>query len=427
MARSRIITGLDVGTNSIKCLVVEQSTNAWNVLSYVHIPSFGLRRGIVSNVEETARSIQLLLAETERNCGRKVNSVFVNIGGSHLYTLPSDGLISVSRADHIISQEDVDRVLQATRAINIPMNEEVLDVFPREFIIDDQKGIRQPLGLHGVRLQTKVVLLCYFQQHFINLTQAVLNARLQIDDVIPSPLAAAESTLSKQQKEIGAAVIDIGSATTSLAVFDEGDLIHMAIFPLGSSNITYDLAIGLRTEVPIAEDIKKQHGACLLSPGDKDKKSQVEQKRSHVIKMKNSSNQADNKVSVGYGIDFGKKDLVNIIEPRVSEILDLMYKELKKIGRQELLPGGITLTGGGSKIPKIIELAKDRLRLPCSLGIPSGITGLPDDPALATVAGLIMNSPDFSNEDNKRTFHFSGGLIKGWGSALKRMFRVFIP
>src|SRR3989344_2258124 len=272
MSISQIIAGLDVGTSSIKVLVAEKVGNELEVLSYAKIPSFGLRRGSVVNVEETAKNIQLLIASVERDCNKKIHSVFVNIGGSHLYTTPSDGLISVSRADHVISQEDIERVLQATRAINIPMNEEILDVFPKEFIIDDQEGIKQPLGLNGVRLQARVLLLCYFQSYFINLTQAVLNAKLQIDDIVPSPLAAAEAVLTPQQKEIGAALIDIGAATTSLAVFEEGDLIHLAIFPLGSSNITNDIAIGLQTEVAIAEDIKKQHGTCILDKNEKDKK-----------------------------------------------------------------------------------------------------------------------------------------------------------
>src|SRR3989338_6897197 len=272
MSRSQIIAGLDVGTSSIKVLVAEKVGNEWEVLSYAKISSFGLRRGSVVNVEETAKNIQLLIASVERDCNKKIHSVFVNIGGSHLYTTPSDGLISVSRADHIISEEDVDRVLQATRAISHSSNEEILDVFPREFIIDEQRGIKQPLGLIGVRLEAKVVLLCYFAQYFTNLSQAVLHAGLQIDDIIPSPLAAAEAVLTRQQKEIGAAVIDIGHSTTSLAVFDEGDLIHMAVFPIGSANITNDIAIGLKTDVANAEEIKKQHGAVTLAKNDKEKR-----------------------------------------------------------------------------------------------------------------------------------------------------------
>ncbi len=404
--KHKIITGLDIGTNTIKCLVIQKKGSEWEVLHYDQISSFGLRRGAVVNVEDTVRNIQLLISRIEKDCSIKIDSVFVNIGGSHLYVSPSDGLISVSRADKIISQEDIDRVLEATKSINIPLNEEILDVFPKEFTIDGQRGIKQPLGLIGVRLEAKVILLCYFQSYFINLTQAVLNSKLQIDDIIPSPLAAARAVLTPEQKEIGVALIDIGSATTSLAVFEEGDLIHLAVFPLGSGNITNDMAIGLKTEVSIAEEIKKQHGTCIYIPA----------------KLK-----AVDKLGVKSDLPaFTNKNLVDIIEPRVSEILDLMQKELKKIGRQELLPGGIVLTGGGVKLPKIKDLVKQKLKLPCRIGTPKGIIGLTDDPALATVAGLVLTGVDFDTSDHAGSMGLSG-LIKSFGSKFKKMFRVFIP
>ena len=442
MARNQIITGLDIGTNSIKALVAEKRGTEWEVLSLNTVPSFGLRRGAVVSVEDTARNVQLLISNIERSSGKKISSVFVNIGGSHLYTTPSDGLISVSRADHVISQEDVERVLQATRAINIPLNEEILDVFPREFIIDSQKGIKQPQGLIGVRLEAKVVLLCYFQSYFINLTQAVLNTKLQIDDIIPSPLAAARSVLTPQQKEIGVALIDIGSSTTSLAVFEEGDLIHLAVLPLGSSNITNDIAIGLKTEVATAEDIKKQYGTCMTSKSEKDvavisaySDQSVKKDSSGKISASEASDRgrhdklAGKKASVpdkSQPLLFTKKNLVDIIEPRVSEILSLMQKELKSIGRQELLPGGIVLTGGGVKLPKIRELVKEQLKLPCQIGIPKGILGLPEDPALATVAGLVLTGSDYYSSEQKGLIALPG-IMKAWSSKFKRMFKVFIP
>ncbi|MEK7663983.1 MAG: cell division protein FtsA [Patescibacteria group bacterium] len=414
MARNKIITGLDIGTNSIKALVAEKRGNEWNLLTYSQVPSFGLRRGSVVNIEETSKNIQLLISGIERDCGRRINSVFVNMGGSHLYITPSDGLISVSRADHIISEEDVERVLQATRAINIPMNDEILDVFPKEFVIDDQKGVKHPMGLSGVRLQAKVLLLCYFQQNFVNLTQAILGAKLQIDDIIPSPLAAAEAVLTREQKEIGAALIDIGSATTSLSVFEEGELIHLTIFPLGSASITNDIAIGLKTEIAVAEDIKKQYGTCIL-PEKSEKNLSVSSQTNKKIEVSKQLN----------SVSFTKKNLVDIIEPRVSEILDLMQKELKKIGRQELLPGGVVLTGGGAKLSKIRELAKERLGLPCKIGIPKSIVGLDENPLLSTVVGLVMSSPDFYEQGRVIGLNFSS--LKNFLSSFKKMLRVFIP
>jgi len=407
MPKGNIVTGLDIGTHSIKVLVAQRKPKNWEVLSYAEIPSFGLRKGAVVNVEETAKNIQMIISGVEKDCNRRIDSAFVNIGGSHLYVTPSDGIISVSRADQRISKEDVERVLQATRAINISRNDEVLDVIPKEYVIDDQKGIKNPEELSGVRLEAKVLLLCVFSPYFTNLTQAVFNAKLQIGDVVPSPLAAANAVLTPQQKELGVALIDIGSATTSLAVFEEGELIHLAVFPIGSANITNDIAIGLRTEVAIAEAIKKQHGTCVFARSEKEKKDQAGKK----IEVFDKSS----------SIIFTKKNLVDIIEPRVSEILDLVQKELKKIGKHEMLPGGVVLTGGGSKLPKIKDLVKESLKLSCEVGAPQGIVGLQDDPALATVVGLALEGIGLEKENGPIR------VARGWLSGVKRWFRNFIP
>jgi cell division protein FtsA len=401
--RGVIVTGLDIGTHSIKALVAQRKTESWEVLSFAEIPSFGLRKGIVVSPEETSKNVQMIISGLEKDCSRKISSVSVNIGGSHLYVTPSDGIISVSRADQRISKEDIDRVLQAARAINIPQNDEVLDVIPKEYIIDDQKGIKNPEELVGRRLEAKVLLLCDFSPYFVNLTQALLNSKLQINDVIPSPLAAAKAVLTPQQKELGVALIDIGASTTSLAVFEEGELIHMAIFPIGSANITNDIAIGLKTEIAIAESIKKQHGACLNSKSVDHTKKKIE------VFDKTES------------INFTKKNLIDIIEPRVSEIFDLVKKELKKINKDEQLPAGIVLTGGGVKLPKIKDLAKETFKLSCEIGTPKGILGLQDDPSLATVVGLTLEGIDFGAEQGIL------GVAKGWGFGFKKWFRNFIP
>ncbi len=411
MARGHIVTGLDIGTDTIKILVAQKRAETLEVLAQATMPSFGLRRGAVVNVEETAKNIQLLVDGVQRDHNINIGSVFVNMGGSHLYVTHSDGVISVSRADQRISEEDVERVLQASRVINIPSNEEILDVFPREFIIDDQKGIKQPEGLTGIRLEAKVILLCYFQSYFINLTQAVLSAKLQINDIVPSPLAAAEAVLTPQQKELGVALIDMGSDTTSLAVFEEGDLVHLAIFPLGSANITKDIAIGLKTEFAIAETIKKQHGSCMISKSQKDKKN-TSKKNIEVFGQSES-------------LSFTEKDLINIIEPRVREIIDLIQKELKKIGRQELLPGGVVITGGGAKLPNIKELVRQQLKLTCEIGVLKGIDGIEQDPALATVAGLVLGGA--AADDLPIEGVLGLGFMKKLFSKFKKTFRVFIP
>lgn len=411
MARSRIVVGLDIGTSNIKILVVQDRGNEWEVLHCAQAPSFGLRKGAVVNAEEVSKGIQLLVSSAEKTCGLKIKSAFINIGGSHLYAKQSDGLISVSRADRIISQEDIDRVLQAARAVNIPPNEEVLDVFPKEFIVDEQKGIKQPLGLTGVRLGAKVILLCYFQSFFVNLSQAVLSSGLRIEDIVPSPLAAAKAVLTPQQKELGVALVDIGAATTSLAVFEEGELIHFAVLPLGSASITNDIAIGLKTEVAIAEEIKRKYGECLLSESGKTKKTEAAKKI---------------EASATAPLSFSKKDLVYIIEPRVREIFDLIQKELKQVSRQEMLPGGIVLTGGGANLPRIKDLARQQLKLTCQIGAPGGIVGLEQDPALATVTGLVISGIIPEDSESHSAFG-TDGFLGNLSSRLKKIFKAFVP
>ncbi len=406
MSKSNIITGLDIGTSFIKALVVRKTGRDLEILVQTKVPSHGIRKGVVVDIEETSKNIQSLLSEIQRTYNQKIDSVFVNIEGSHLYVTPSDGVISVSRADKKISQEDIERVLKSTQVINLPLNHEILDTFPIEFIVDDQKGIKEPLGLTGIRLEAKVLLFCAFSPYFKNLTQAVLNTGLRIDDVIPSPLVAARAVLTPQQKELGVALVDIGAATTGLAVFEEGELIHFAVFPIGSANITNDIAIGLRAEIVTAEKIKKEFGSCLLGKTRKEKKSQGRKK----IEIFDKSSP----------VILSQKMLVDIIEARVSEIFNLIQKELKKISRQELLPGGVVLTGGGAKLSKITDLAKQELKLPCKMGIPRGIIGLEEDPSLAIVSGLVLEGVDFIGDDGE-------GVLGRIGSKIKGMLRAFKP
>lgn len=421
MSKFNIITGLDIGTDFIKVLVVRKVGRDLEILAQDRISSSGLRKGVVVDIEKTSKNIQSLLSKIQKTYDQKINSVFVNIEGGHLYVIPSDGVISVSRADKKISQEDIDRVLKSTQAINLPLNQEILDTFPLEFIIDDQKGIKEPLGLTGIRLEVKVLLLCAFKQYLKNLVQSVLDAKLRIDDIIPSPLAAARAVLTSQQKESGVALIDIGATTTGLAVFEEGDLIHFVVFPIGSANITNDIAIGLRTEIVTADEIKKQFGSCLLGRSKKEKKFQGKKKIEIFDDSASSASTLSDsqKADKSSPIILSQKILVNIIEARVSEIFDLIQKELKKISRQELLPGGVVLTGGGARLSGITDLVKQKLKLPCKIGIPQGIIGLEDDPSLATVSGLVLEGVDFEEDEE--------GILGHIGSKLKKIFRIFIP
>lgn len=402
---SRIITGLDIGTDSIKTLVAmrEKEDSDLEVLAQIIKPCSGVRKGVVVKPEKVSEEIRSSIEEALVSSGQKINSVYSNINGSHFKIVPSRGVIAVSRADREISQEDIERVIQNAQTISLPSNEEIIDVYPREFIIDDEDGIKEAVGMKGTRLEAEVLLLCVFSPYLQNLTKSILGAGFQINDIQSSPIAAARSVLSSQQKELGVALIDIGADTTGLAVYEEENLIHAAIFPIGSNNITKDIAICLKCDFDLAEKIKRDFGTCgLRVVGEKQKRSKSN------IKATDS-------------LSFSRKLLIGVVEARVSEIFDQVNKELKKINRQKLLPAGIVITGGGAKLPKIVDLAKRELKLPCRVGKPRGFIGLNGDPSLATVCGLVLGGID-----SERAEGFPG-FGKGTVDRVKGFFRVFIP
>ncbi len=396
------IVSLDIGTSTIKLLVVskESEGSEFNVLSQVTIPSSGVRKGVVVKPTKVAEEIRSAIEEAQVSSGQKINSVYSSINGSHLTAVFSKGVIAVSRADREISQEDIDRAIQNAQTISLPANKEIIDAFPREFIIDGEGGIKEPLGMKGTRLETEVLLLYAFSPYLQNLTKAILGAGLQITDIRACPVAASEAVLTPQQKELGVALVDIGADTTGLAVFEEENLIHTAIFPIGGSHITNDIAIGLRCDINLAEKIKKEFGSCLLR---RDKKEKYRR----------------DKIKIPENLSFSRKMLVGIIEARVSEIFEQINKELKKISRQKLLPAGIVLVGGGAKLPRIVDLAKRELKLPCRIGKPKGFVGLEEDPRLAVVCGLVLGGIGSGREFGD----FGRGLI----SKVKKFFRIFIP
>lgn len=412
MRRNYFITGLDIGTDSVKGLVARKKPNSPDLeaISQSKVPSFGIRRGAVVDIESASKSIAEVIEQLRDQIHQKIDGAYVNIGGSHIFVATSRGSVAVSRADQRISQEDIDRVLQAAQAISLPPNKEILDVFPKEFIVDGERGLKEVLGLRGIRLEVEILALCAFSLYFKNLTNAVLNSGIQILDVIPSPIAAARAILTPQQKELGAAVVDIGAGTTGLAVYEEGDLIYTTLLPMGSAHITNDIAIGLRTETEIAEKIKRKLGSCASKITKKIEKIELPHQNFPLI--------------------FSQKTLTKIIEARVSEIFGEINKELKRISRQGLLPAGIILTGGGSKLPGMVEFAKRELKLPARIGIPQGFIGLEEDPALSTVCGLVLKGIDLE-EGVKRSWGEGGWGFsspkEGIGSKIKKFFRIFIP
>ncbi|HUW71705.1 MAG TPA: cell division protein FtsA [Candidatus Humimicrobiaceae bacterium] len=415
MARPSIICGLDIGSQNIKTLVVKRETEGLIVLNYQEVPSSGVRKGVVIYPEGVSQALRENFLKVNQE-GQKIDSLYSNISGSHLFSASSRGSVAVSRADQRISEEDINRVLSAARTFSLPSNKEIFDVIPREFIIDGEKGIKEPLGLKGVRLETEVLALGGFSPYLKNLTQAVLDSGLQILDRTPSALASGRACLTEKQKELGVAILDIGAGTSDLAVFEEGDLIHLAVLPIGSANISNDIAIGLKTDIEVAERIKIEFGSCFLKNSRKTaERSPTSRSRSVRAKEKIELENQETLV-------FSLKELTNIVEARISEIFREINKELKKISREKLLPAGIVLTGGGAKLPGIVELAKKEFRLPIRLGKLKGIADLENDPSLATVCGLVLLGQDLEGETGKFSFSESG-----IGSKLKRIFKIFIP
>jgi len=411
MAKPYTITGLDIGSGFIKMLVVSKKSgdDDFEILGYEQAPSLGIRKGIVIDINRVAETISSLAEKINQKSGHKIDRVYAGAGGSHIFCTCSRGLVSVSRADQKISEEDIDRVLKAAKAISLSSNKEIIETFPKEFIVDGESGVKEALGMQGVRLEAEVLLLGGFSPYFKNSSDTVLKSGLQLNDLVLSPLAASRAVLSEREKELGVCVLDIGAGTTDMAVFEEGSLIHAAVFPVGSGYITNDIAICLKTDIDIAEKIKLEFGNCSPFNGKgKEKKIKID-----------FTGEKEN-----ISFSFSKKELAKIIKARVSEIFDLTGKELKKISKQGMLPAGVVLTGGGAKLAGIKELAKKELGLPCRIGYSKiSYSNIEEDPGLSTLCGLILEGIDLEENQVALSSNLKGGIK----DRLKRMFRIFIP
>ncbi len=426
--KNRVVAGLDIGTSAIKVLVVLKKSNShdFEVLGKFSLPNSGMRRGVVIRPEEVSQRIRSVLTQVRDQTSQKIDEALVNISGSHVFLTSSQGSVVVSRADQNISQEDIERVIQSAKTFSLPPNREIIDFFPKQFIIDGEAGIKEPLGLKGVRLETEILALGVFSPYFKNLTKSVLGAGLKIADFVCNPISSAKSCLTLQQKELGVALLDIGAGVTDLAVYEEGDLKHLAVLPVGSEHITNDIAIGLRTDTAVAEKIKKEFGCCLgrnnkkiSFPLNGDSLSLVrvpvrEKRKSFQSGKKEKKLSADTLV-------FSSKFLNKIIEARVSEIFSLAQREIKK-SSSGILPAGIVITGGGAKLPNIVELAKKELKLPARTGIPILAIGKQEeDPTFSVVWGLVLSAMDECPVEGFWDFG------KGMANKIKKAFKVFIP
>ena len=375
---TRTFVGLDIGTTKISCIIADQNGGGeLRVVGIGNAPSEGLRRGVVVDLEKTVGSIQRAVDEAQRMAGVPVKGVCAGIAGDHIRSINSRGVIAVSRKDNEIGPADVDRVVEAAKAVAIPMDREIIHVIPQEFIVDDQDGIKDPVGMSGVRLEAEVHIITGAVTSAKNICRSIQRAGLKVYDLVLEPLASSHAVLADDERDLGVVLLDVGGGTTDIAVFYEGSIRHTAIVPFGGANVTNDIAIGLRTPIDKAEQIKIQHGcalAALVPPDDR-------------IAVSGVGGRADREIS--------RHVLASMIEPRMEEIFALANKEVKKNHFAELLGGGVVLTGGTSLMPGMVELAEQVLEMPVRLGQPQGLGGLSanvEDPRFSTGVGLVLHA-----------------------------------
>lgn len=377
----KIYIGLDIGSTKVRCIVGLQEEGAPqpSIIGVGVAAANGIRKGVVVDVDETVSSITAAVEEAERISGVAVDRASISIDGAHVQSVNSTGVVAVGRADQEVTLDDLRRVEDAAAAVQLPPNREIIQVFPRFYTVDSQKNIKDPVGMHGVRLEVESHIVTGATPAIKNLDRAVYQAGILIQGQVMVPMAAARSVLTKRQKELGVAVVNIGGGTTGVSVFEEGDVLYSSVIPVGAGHITNDIAIGLKTDIDVAEKVKLKYVSA--HPG---------------------RSVAGGEVQLG---EFGGtgtvslKDLHDIAEARLDEIFTLVKMELKKVGKDQLLPAGVVLTGGGAKMPGIDELARELLELPTVIGVPEGFGGLAtrvNDPSFAAAIGLMQENMNHS-------------------------------
>ncbi|MCM0756652.1 cell division protein FtsA [Desulfovibrio aminophilus] len=373
MAKNDIVVGLDIGTTKIAAVVGEVTPDGVDIIGIGTSPSTGLRRGVVVNIEQTVQSIKKALEEAELMAGCEIRSVYAGIAGSHIKGFNSHGVIAVKGGE--VTQRDVDRVIEAAKAVAIPLDREVIHTLPQEYIVDDQRGIADPLGMAGVRLEVKVHIVTGAVTSAQNIVRSCHRAGLDVSNIVLESLASSKAVLTAEEREIGVALVDIGGGTTDLAIFSKDSIKHTSVLALGGNNLTNDIAFGLRTPMMSAEKIKVDHGCALADLLSDDE----------VIEVPSVGGRESRGMS--------KKVLAEICEPRCEEILALVDQDLIKSGYKNLIGAGVVLTGGTSLIHGMQDLAEQIFDLPVRIGYPSGIGGLRDvvnSPKFATAVGLLL-------------------------------------
>lgn len=381
--KENLIAGLDIGSLETRLVIGQrvaiEGGEKLQIIGAVSVPSEGVNKGIINSIEDTTASVSAALEKAERLLGTPIVTAWVGINGPNLKCQTSRGVVAVSRSDSEINSEDVNRVIEAAQALAVPPNYEILHVIPSKFIVDSQEDIKNPVGMTGIRLEVITLIIQNLTNQIKNLTKAIYHTSLNIDDLVFSPLAVASVVVTPKQKEIGTAVVNIGAATTSIAVFEEGELLHAAVLPIGSSHITSDIAIGLRCPINLAEKIKIRYGSAKAEQFNKKDEIDI----SDLVAEENLTDEIT-VVSPRY--------VAEIIEARVEEIFEKVDSELKKIDRSGMLPAGICLVGGGSKLADIVESAKKKMRLPVALGVNRTVATVVDkvnDLEYLTALGLV--------------------------------------
>ena len=371
--QENIVVGLDIGTTKICAVVGELSHGKINIIGIGTHPSIGLRKGVVVNIESTVDSIKKAVEEAELMAGCEISAVYAGIAGGHITGFNSRGIVAVKGSE--VSEQDVDRVIDAARAVAIPMDREVIHVLPQEYMVDDERGIQNPVGMSGVRLEAKIHIVTGAVASAHNIVKCANRSGLDVCDIVLESLASGEAVLTDEEKELGVALLDLGGGTTDLAIFSGNNIKHTFVLALGGNNLTNDIAIGLRAPHAEAEKIKKKYGNCLASNISSEE----------TIEVPGMGGRESRKLS--------RQILGEILEPRMEEIFTLIKREIYRAGMENVIASGLVVTGGSALLQDVSEVAESIFNLPTRLGQPVGITGLVDvvnNPMYATGVGLVL-------------------------------------
>ncbi|MFZ1250780.1 MAG: cell division protein FtsA [Candidatus Microsaccharimonas sp.] len=412
MQESSYAVGLDIGTTKVRTVVahIDSSTGVPTIVGIGQAPNTGMRKGVVVNLQGPGQAIDTALGEAERMSGYQVHGATVSLNGSHILTTHADGMVAVGAADHEITQADLERIKEVSTLGKVPANRDILDVIAHAYKLDGQDNIKDPLGMTGTRLEIDAHVVSALTPYLVNVEKVADSAQVQPHTIVPTAIAASRAVLSEQQLENGVAVIDMGGATTSVAVYEEGDLQYTGVVPIGGGNITNDLAIGLKTDPEVAEEVKMKH-ACALSHSE-----------SAGVSVKHD----------GEIYSFKTEEINEIVEARLEEIFEGIQFILKKAGRAGKLPSGVVLVGGGAKLKHMAEYAKETLGLAARLGQPAGFGGVADDidkSEYATAIGLMLIDAEQAHHDKPR----SGGSklkapsVKDVKGSVSKIFGWFKP